>query len=117
MKSESQPIGEIVDYFGRIEFQQRGSPHIHLLVWIKDAPVYGQSDISEVISFIDRYVKCKTDPTMPNLVNYQTHRHARTCRKKGKAICRFNFPIPPMPSTVILQPLNDDDESKGVAER
>lgn len=55
--------------------------------------------------------------TLQNLVNYQTHRHARTCRKKGKAICRFNFPIPPMPSTVILQPLNDDDESKGVAEK
>lgn len=84
LKSESQPIGEIVDNFGRIEFQQRGSPHIHLLVWIKDAPVYGQSDISEVLSFIDRYVTCKKDPTMPNLVNYQTHRHARTCRKKGK---------------------------------
>lgn len=59
LKSESQPIGKIVDYFGKIEFQQRGSPHIHLLVWIKDAPVYGQSDISEVISFIDRYVTCK----------------------------------------------------------
>lgn len=62
LKSESQPIGEIVDYFGRIEFQQRGSPHIHLLVWIKDSPVYGQSDISEVISFIDRYVTCKIRP-------------------------------------------------------
>lgn len=62
LKSESQPIGEIVDYFGRIEFQQRGSPHIHLLVWIKDSPVYGQSDISEVISFIDRYVTYKIRP-------------------------------------------------------
>lgn len=30
---------------------------------------------------------------------------------------KCNFPIPPMPSTVILQPLNDDDESKGVAEQ
>lgn len=54
---------------------------------------------------------------MPNLVNYQTHRHARTCRKKEKAICRLNFPIPLMPSTVILQALNDDDKSKGVAEK
>lgn len=103
MKSESQPIGEIVYYFGRIKLQQRDSPHIHLLVWIKDVPVYGQSDISEGISFIDRYVTCKKDPTMPNLLNCHTHRHARTCRKKGKAICRFNFPFPPMPSTVILQ--------------
>lgn len=117
LKCKSQPIGEIADYFGRIEFQQRGSPHIHLLVWIKDAPVYGQSDISDVLSFIDKYVTCKKDTTMPSLVNYQTHRHARTCRKKGKAICRFNFPIPPMPSIVILQPLNENDEEKGIAEK
>lgn len=52
----------------------------------------------------------KKDITIPSLVNYQTHRHARTCRKKGKAICRFNFPIPLMSSTVILEPLNDDDD-------
>lgn len=43
LKSHSKPTGEIADYFGRIEFQQRGSPHIHLLIWIKYAPVYGQS--------------------------------------------------------------------------
>lgn len=45
LKSHSQPIGEIADYFGRIEFKPRGSPHTHLLVWIKDAPVYGQSHL------------------------------------------------------------------------
>lgn len=47
---------------------------------------------------------------MPNLVNYQTHRHARTCRKKGKAICRFYFPLPPMPYTVVLDPLQCEEE-------
>lgn len=77
---------QIADYFGRIEFQQKGSPYIHLLIWIKDAPVYGQSHLSDVISFIDKYVTCKKDITIPSLVNNQTHRHARTCRKKGKAI-------------------------------
>lgn len=59
LKRHSQPIGDIADYFGRIEFQQRGSSHIHLLVWIKDAPVYGPSHLSDVISFIDKYVTCK----------------------------------------------------------
>ena len=47
---------------------------------------------------------------MANLVNYQTHRHARTCRKKGKAICRFTFPIPPMPFTTVLDPPVDEVE-------
>ena len=33
-----KPIGEIKDYFWRVEFQQRGSPHIHSLWWVEDAP-------------------------------------------------------------------------------
>lgn len=31
--------------------------------------------------------------------------------KKNKPICRFNFPIPPMPFTMILSPLNEEDEN------
>ena len=38
LKSSIMPIGEITDYFYRVEFQQRGSPHIHGLFWIKNAP-------------------------------------------------------------------------------
>lgn len=33
-----KPLGEIVDFFWRVEFQQRGSPHIHALLWIENAP-------------------------------------------------------------------------------
>ena len=40
LKSDEMPIGEIVDFFYRVEFQQRGSPHIHALFWVKDAPQY-----------------------------------------------------------------------------
>ena len=40
LKSNLMPIGEIVDFFYRVEFQQRGSPHIHALFWVKDAPQY-----------------------------------------------------------------------------
>ena len=29
IKGSGQPIGEVVDYFWRIEFQLRGSPHVH----------------------------------------------------------------------------------------
>lgn len=29
---------------------------------------------------------------------------------KKKSICRFNFPIPPMPYTVVLTPLEEEDE-------
>ena len=31
-------IGEIADYFNRVEFQKRRSLHIHGLFWVKEAP-------------------------------------------------------------------------------
>lgn len=92
----SQPVGEIVDFFYRIEFQKRGSPHVHMLLWIKDAPNIESNGSVNVANFIDRYLTCSKNKTDGFLVNYQTHRHARTCMKRGKPICRFSFPIPPM---------------------
>ena len=38
LKSNCEPIGKVKDYFYRVEFQQRGSPHIHMLVWVENAP-------------------------------------------------------------------------------
>ena len=39
LKSMAHPLGELVDYAIRIEFQARGFPHPHtMILWIKDAP-------------------------------------------------------------------------------
>jgi hypothetical protein len=106
LKHQSRPIGNILDFFYRVEFQQRGSPHIHMIMWIKDAPVHGVSSDRAVAIFVDKYITCCNDESIPILINYQTHRHAQTCKKGGKKICRFNFPVPPMPETVVLHPLD-----------
>ena len=42
----------------RIEFQVRGSPHAHTILWIKDAPKLYVNTDKEVISFIDKYQTC-----------------------------------------------------------
>lgn len=83
---------------------------MHMLIWVKDAPEYNGTNHEEVANFINKHVTCKKDDEIYNLDNYQTHRHARTCRKKGKAICRFNFPLPQMPNTVVLDPILDEEE-------
>lgn len=85
LRSDVMPIGEITDYFYRVEFQQRGSPHIHGLFWIRDAPQYGKSSEEEVVNFVDKYVTCQNDKSiaMEDLVNLQIHRHAKTCKKMG----------------------------------
>ena len=31
----------------------------------------------------------------------------QSCEKQGNKICRFNFPLPPMPRTRILEPLTE----------
>ena len=53
---------------------------------------------------------------MRELVNLQTHRQAKTCKKGGLKICRFNFPLPPVPRSMILEPLRgthfNEDELK-----
>ena len=95
MKSSCQPIGKVKDYFYRVEFQQRGSPHIHMLVWIENTPTLVTNSEREIVQFVDHYLTCNADnEKTANLVSLQSHKHSRTCRKKGKPICRFGFPLP-----------------------
>ncbi|KAI5614793.1 hypothetical protein C0J50_11103, partial [Silurus asotus] len=109
--SDAQPIGEVVDYFYRVEYQARGSPHIHLLAWVKDAPVFEDDPDDTVCKFIDRYITCQmpdpsTDPELHKLVTeVQMHsrNHSKSC-KKGNVLCRFGFPKLPMSDTWITRP-------------
>ena len=111
LMSNAAHLGKVADWFYRVEYQQRGTPHIHMLIWLEDAPVYGSDSDDELTSFIDEIITCKmpsNDSELALLVNRQIHRHSQTCRKKSKAECRFNFPQPPMKSTNILHPLDND---------
>ena len=109
LKSSCEPIGKLLDYFYRVEFQQHGSPHIHMLVWIENAPTLETNSEGEIVQFVDKYLTCNTDnEKTANLVGLQSHKHSKTCRKKGKPICRFGFPLPPLPRTMLLYPLEED---------
>jgi len=46
--SKDHPIGEVTHYFWRREYQGRGIQHFHLLLWIKNAPIIGESSAEEV---------------------------------------------------------------------
>ena len=103
LKSSAEPIGHVAEYVIWIEFQARGSPHAHTLFWIKDAPKLGYSQEDNVKLFIDKYVSCSlpdTDEELCTLVeSLQVHRHSQSCRRKTG--CRFNYPKPPSPCTLI----------------
>ena len=36
--TSAEPLGKISDWFYRVEYQQRGSPHVHMLLWLEGAP-------------------------------------------------------------------------------
>ena len=65
LQGQEQPLGEITDHFWRIEFQKRGSPHVHGLLWVKDAPdVLALSETDEgreeLAKFVDKYISAST---------------------------------------------------------
>uniref|UniRef100_A0A3B1IIS5 ATP-dependent DNA helicase n=1 Tax=Astyanax mexicanus TaxID=7994 RepID=A0A3B1IIS5_ASTMX len=122
IQSPAQPIGHVVDFFYRVEFQQRGSPHIHCLFWVNGAPEFENDQDQDVCDFIDRHISCKlpdpnTDPELHRTVSeVQTHsrNHSKSCKKNNKH-CRFGFPKPPMKNTLITRPrpppdTDSDDE-------
>ncbi|XP_062599574.1 uncharacterized protein LOC134261132 [Saccostrea cucullata] len=107
LRSDHHPIGIVKDFFYRTEFQQRGSPHIHMIVWIENAPKYQENTEQEIVNYVDNYLKCEKNEEN-DLTDLQVHKHSQTCKKRGKAVCRFGFPLPPLEETLILEPLECD---------
>lgn len=62
----------VKDFWYRVEYQHRGSPHVHGLLWLRDAPdVSNLSSMSDeqwdkVASYFDKYVTAyHPDPSCP----------------------------------------------------
>ena len=60
-------------YAIRVEFQLRGSPHIHSFLWVLNAPLLSDDNIPQYIEFVDRIVKAELpdkneDPELFDLV-------------------------------------------------
>ena len=113
LKSPVSPFGDLKDYFYRVEFQQRESPHIHMLAWIENAPKYAENKEEDVLEYIDRVASCSSDIVVEieEFLEYQKHKHSRTCRKGGKPVCRFGIPFPPMKETMIIRPFVGDNRT------
>lgn len=111
INSPAQPLGEVTDYFYRVEFQHRGSPHIHALVWTS-FNFDMDKDEQILTDFIDKYISAKLpdpdkDPELYKLVSeVQMHsrNHTKTCRKNKNRGCRFGFPQCPINDTMITKP-------------
>ena len=54
---EANPICKIVYYALRIEFQMRGSPHLHALIWTSDCPRLTQDTKEAYVEYVDQHVQ------------------------------------------------------------
>ncbi|XP_061170416.1 uncharacterized protein LOC133179738 [Saccostrea echinata] len=118
--ADCQPLGDVLHFFYRIEFQQRGSPHAHGVLWIKDAPHPEKSKEEDVNAFVEKYIKSTIppeyeDPQLYRLVTQlQKHTHSAACKKTGRQ-CRFNFPKPVCETTMICKPTPQEENSQDQA--
>ena len=113
--SDTHPLGHITDYVIKIEFQMRGSPHAHCLLWVKDAPKIDKDPDDVVCAFIDKYITAVIPPVAPEnehdiklMDNLQKHTHSDYCHRNKS--CHFGFPKPPATKTLISQPPIDDHD-------
>ena len=127
-------------YNYRIEFQFRGAPHAHGVLWIdwESIPQLSQAHKNNFIEAKNLIRNCQKlsahhleamekvadlaisvslrNPAVSDLVkDVQLHRHtAKACKKYGTQ-CRFNFPKFPIHKTIISIPSNyafDDEKEK-----
>jgi hypothetical protein len=100
------PLGVVTHFVWRLECQQRGAPHIHAKLWIRDAPVVGIDTEEDIKKFVLKYITCaipdqQTSPLLYSRVDtFQRHKKCsrgvclRHMRVKNKVIsfCRFGYP-------------------------
>ena len=105
---EKRPLGNVIHYCVRREYQGRGLQHFHLQLWIQDAPLMDSktADEEQVSAFITKYATCQMPdatlcPTLhERVMKFQQHKCNDYCQRTKKfktgfrKVCRFGFPRP-----------------------
>ena len=100
-------LGKVAQFYWKKEYQARGAPHYHVLLWIEGAPIIGEDKPEHVITWIQERITChipneKSNPELHRLVTrYQMHKCSNYCRRRRKVanntfitVCKFVFPRP-----------------------
>lgn len=79
----SDVLGKVSDFFWRDEAQQRGSMHMHSILYTLNAIRWvPHMNDKEFCDHTDKYVTCSRHNIDPDLLQFQIHHHTRTCKKK-----------------------------------
>ena len=103
---KGQVLGPVSHYYWKKDYQARGAPHYHVLLWINGAPVIGVDDPDKVLAWIEERITChipdkENNPDLHDkVIKYQLHKCSDYCRRKRKhggtfvTYCKSGFPRP-----------------------
>lgn len=110
-------------FYERIEFQNRGTPHAHILLWCDNTPrplEVGHMDqinalINEWEQFLSKLIFAQTDDNAIRSV--QTHIHYARCQAnlRNNTMCKWRFPRLPMRTSRLLVPSHPDSKDRQAA--
>ena len=55
---KGQVLGIVDHFYWKKEYQNRGAPHYHVLVWIRDAPLIDRDDPEKILDWIQDRITC-----------------------------------------------------------
>ena len=90
-----QLLDKVKNYFARVEFQNRGSPHMHMFSGLKAFPLLLNVQTQILTDYIDKVVFTIIDtlplPLQKLAWSLQMHRHASYCLKANGNCFRLPF--------------------------
>ena len=51
-------LGKVDHFYWKKEYQNRGAPHYHVLIWIRDAPVIDRDEPENILEWIQKRITC-----------------------------------------------------------
>ena len=107
------PLGKTKYYAIRVEFQVRGSPHVHCFLWVLKCTVFNcfhQRRGHSLDKIVHAFLPDKAEnPELRGLVTfYQLQIHSKTCRKYKNEACKLNFGKCFTIQTITTEPLPED---------
>ncbi|KAL3230301.1 hypothetical protein MRX96_023474 [Rhipicephalus microplus] len=110
------------DGLERVEFQQRGSAHLHVILWLEEAPDEELTDeecaMPKTLKMVAQLLTL--DTTLLRRPRMETHQHNHTCYKRGRTKCQFGASFMPSDETRVVVPFPpapEGDDAEGERER
>ncbi|CAI8013557.1 hypothetical protein GBAR_LOCUS8580, partial [Geodia barretti] len=82
---KGQVLGVVDHFYWKKEYQNRGAPHYHVLLWIRDAPLIDRDDPEKVLDWIQDRITCHIPDEQGSselhrlVTRYQMHKCSKYC--------------------------------------